>query len=109
VQRCARRDRKLVASHHWTETMSGILSQQFADKAGPGAYLNGSGLSLVVTERGRRYELRDDGDTMTLVHARREERELGNVRLAFAKPLRPADLHRFVNAWVSESIAAAAA
>lgn len=104
-------------------TLSGILSQSFADEAGPGAYLDGSGLWLVVTERGRRYELRDsadpeyvgDADTMTLDHARRqaldmhEERELGNARLAFSKPLRPADLHRFVNAWVSTSLAAAAA
>jgi hypothetical protein len=102
----------------------GILSQDFVNDARTGAYIDGAGLWLVVTERGRRYELRDggavpeyvgDAKTMTIELARRraiemrEERYLGTGRMPFGKPLKPVDLHRFVNAWVSASIAAAAA
>jgi hypothetical protein len=101
----------------------GILSPDFINEAGIGAYIDGAGLWLVVTERGRRYELRDgavpeyvgDAKTMTIELARRralgmrEERELGTGRMPFGKPLKPVNLHRFVNAWVSASIAAAAA
>ena len=108
----------------FTTRLSCILSQQFAEEAGIGAYLDGSGLWLVVAERGRRYELRDaghdvdfvgDASHMTLERARRqalemrEQPNLGAGRVLFGKPLRPADLGRFVNAWVSASIAAAAA
>jgi hypothetical protein len=103
--------------------LRGILSPDFINEAGIGAYMDGAGLWLVVTERGRRYELRDGAvpeyvggaKTMTIELARRraiemrEERYLGTGRMPFGKPLKPADLHRFVNAWVSVSIAAAAA
>jgi hypothetical protein len=102
--------------------LHGLLSQEFIDGAGVGAYLDGFGLWLVVTERGRRYELRDGTDpsyvadakkmTIDLVRRRalemREEHELGDGRMSFGKPLKPADLARFVSAWVSASIAAAA-
>ena len=99
----------------------GILSQDFVNSAGTGAYIDGAGLWLVVTDRGRQYELRDgavpeyvgDAKTMTIELARRralemrEERYLGTGRMPYRNPLKPEQLHRFVTAWVSASIASA--
>ncbi|CAB3744299.1 Arm DNA-binding domain-containing protein [Paraburkholderia rhynchosiae] len=102
--------------------LRGLLSQDFVNAADTGVYLDGAGLWLVITERGRRYELRDGADpqyvgeagTMTLDHARRtalemrEARELGANRMPYRNALRPVDLHRFVNEWTRNSLAAAA-
>lgn len=102
--------------------LTGILTQALVDDADAGGYLDGFGLWLIVNERGgRQYELRHEGDTlyigdasrMTLVQARRravdmvERRELG-AAMKYRKPLKPTDLHRVVNAWVSASLAAVA-
>lgn len=101
--------------------LHGILSQDFVNEVDTGAYFDGAGLWLIVTERGRRYELRGgdgpeyvgDASRMTVELARRralemrEERELGARHMPFGKPLKPADLQRFAVAWTRLSLEAA--
>jgi hypothetical protein len=102
-----------------------MLAQMFVESAEPGCYTDGaSGLWLSVTDRGARYyEVRHNGehrylcdaDEMMLPNARRlaaevlAELKLEQREAVNRKPLWPADLHRYLNAWVRESLAAAAA